>query len=156
MGFKERLSLRVSPQIKMVIDILSKSLSKSNVWVVENAILVYGKQVEDYLSIDVELRNYLDIKCESWKDDLRSDVLRYHLSKGFMLKNSVRMIFNMIVAGVEKVYILNAIEIYKKLCTSKDYVELLDELKNRVETQQLVNIEEYKRKLELLTTKELN
>lgn len=131
------------------LGIITDSLSKSKNWVVEQAIYNYGHSVDKFLSVEDDFREYLKVKAELWKDDLWGEQLRYHMRQGFILKNSIKKIVEMVQSGVNKPHILKIIGLYEKLARDSEYKELLIDIRDALTGRKDVDIDKIKLRLEI-------
>lgn len=129
------------------LNIMSDSLMKSKNWVLEHSVFSFGEKVDKFLSVDEDFRDYLRVKRNMWKDDLLSEQLRFYLRKGFILKNAIRKIMEMITSGVNQSHVIKAINVYEKLCNDDEYKEILAEIKFGYMNRKVLDIDRIMDKL---------
>ena len=88
------------------------------------------------------------IKKDLWKDDLYSEMLRFNLRQGFLLKNSVKKICQMVSSGVNDEHIKKTIGIYEKICRDSEYKKILIEIRVGLTNRQGLNLENIRNRLE--------
>lgn len=114
-----------------VIKELTGTLGKSKSWFIENAILDFGHKVSDFIK-DEDVKEYLGVVNKRWQQDIKDEILKYYMKHGFMLKNSLKKVMQMIADGVEKEFILKVIKMYEKITIDDDYKDILLDLREKI------------------------